>query len=251
MGEKWKTKITKIEPNKITVRGVPIDEMMGKVTYAQALFHILKGRLPNEDEGKLLDAILVSSIDHGTTPPSSTASRYVASGGADLSSSVAAGILAINRYHGGAIENAMRMFYEIGEMVDSGKNIDDAVSEYLTKLKEQKKRASGFGHRYHTNDPRARKLFSMAKELGYAKKYIPIAEKVQEKLKDITGKDLPINVDGAIGAVLCELDFPAELGNAFFMVSRMAGLIAHVYEEKTEFKPMRKFCPQDAEYDEG
>jgi len=251
MSEKWISKITKVEPNKLTVRGHLIDELMGKITFAQMVFLLLKGNLPDEKQGKLLDAILVSSVDHGPTPPSTSAARFVASSGASLSSSIASGILAISKFHGGAINGAMKYFYEIGGKIDQNNlNVEDAVEEFLEELKKQKKRFPGFGHRYHTNDPRAKKLFKMAKELGYAKKYIQIAQKVEKSLKKMIGKHLPINVDGAIAAVLCELGFSYKIGNAFFILSRTAGLVAHTIEEQTEFKPMRKFCPTEVKYEE-
>jgi citrate synthase len=72
---------------------------------------------------------------------------------------------------------------------------------------------------------------------------------IQEALKTVSGKDLPINVDGAIAAVLCEIDIPSELANAFFIMARLPGLVAHIYEEKTQFKPMRRIDFSRAEYD--
>jgi Citrate synthase len=72
---------------------------------------------------------------------------------------------------------------------------------------------------------------------------------VEKALKEMTGKSLPINVDGAIAALLCELKIPPEIGNAFFILSRVAGPVAHVHEEKTRMRPMRKIHPTDFEYD--
>ena len=87
----WTTAITKIEPNKVAVRGYDIADLMGKASFGAAVYLILKGELPDERVGKLMDAILVASIDHGATPPSALAARTVASTGASLSASVAAG----------------------------------------------------------------------------------------------------------------------------------------------------------------
>jgi citrate synthase len=68
-------------------------------------------------------------------------------------------------------------------------------------------------------------------------------------MKESLGRDLPMNVDGGIAAVLCELDFPPGLGNGFFAISRTVGLTAQVYEEKTRQRPMRKIDPVAHEYD--
>ena len=123
------------------------------------------------------------------------------------------------------------------------------MREILKEMKEKGKRASGFGHRIHTQDPRTQKLFSLAEELGLAGKFVRIARAVEEGLKELMGKSLPINVDGAIAALLCELDIPPEIGNAFFIIARVPGLVAHVHEEMTRMRPMRKIDPQDYAYD--
>ncbi len=86
-------------------------------------------------------------------------------------------------------------------------------------------------------------------ELKLAGKHVHIARTLEAVLARTTGKPLPINVDGAIAAVLCDLGFPPELGNAFFIIARVPGLVAHVHEEKTRMKPMRKIHPEDFEYD--
>jgi citrate synthase len=116
-------------------------------------------------------------------------------------------------------------------------------------MKEKGKRASGFGHRIHTQDPRTEKLFSLAEELGLAGKFVRIARAAEKLLAELIGKRLPINVDGAIAALLCELDIPPDIGNAFFIIARVPGLVAHIHEERTRMRPMRKIDPQDFEYD--
>ncbi|MDH4272336.1 MAG: citryl-CoA lyase, partial [Candidatus Aminicenantes bacterium] len=75
----WKTGITSVQPNKVRLRGYPIDELMGKISFSQAIYLVLKGELPSPEVGKLLDAIFVSSVDHGAGPPSVLTARTVAS----------------------------------------------------------------------------------------------------------------------------------------------------------------------------
>jgi citrate synthase len=246
----WKTGITKVEPNKITVRGYPVDQLIGKISFSQAIYLVLKGEMPSPEVGKLIDAIFVSSVDHGASPPSVLTARTVASTGAELNSAIAAGVLAISRLHGGAIEEGMKLFLEVSRrMEQSGEDVDVIVREVLHEMKAQKRRASGFGHRLHTQDPRTKRLFSLAEELGLSGKHVLIARSVESHLEETLGKSLPINVDGAIAALLCDLDFVPEVGNAFFIIARVAGLAAHIQEEKTRMRPMRKVHPQDFEYD--
>lgn len=246
----WKTGITEVEPNKIKVKGYPVDQLMGKISFSQAVYLVLKGEMPSPETGKLIDAILVSSVDHGAGPPSVLTARTVASTGAELNSAVAAGVQAISRYHGGAIEEGMKLFIRIHNRIDqSGESREEATGSILKEMKKKNKRASGFGHRLHKKDPRTQRLFDLADELGLAGDFVKTARAVERALKEMTGKALPINVDGAIAALLCELKIPPEIGNAFFILSRVAGLVAHVHEEKTRMRPMRKIHPTDFEYD--
>ncbi|MDP6891001.1 MAG: citrate/2-methylcitrate synthase, partial [Phycisphaerales bacterium] len=105
MSEQWPTAITEIEPNSVRVRGYDIAALMGRVSFGQAVYLIIRGELPDEETGRLMEAIIVSSIDHGATPPSAMAARTLASTGATLSASVGAGLMSINDHHGGAIKN--------------------------------------------------------------------------------------------------------------------------------------------------
>jgi len=246
----WKTSITKIQPNKVSIRGYPVDKIMGKISFAQAIYLVLIGDMPSPEVGKLVDAIFVSSVDHGASPPSVLSARTVASTGSELNAAIASGVLAISRYHGGAIEEAMKLFLEIAGRAEKGKKSEaEAALDVLKEMQKRGKRASGFGHRIHTEDPRTQKLFGLAEELRLAGKHIQIALAVEKGLEDMLGKPLPINVDGAIAAVLCDISIPPEIGNAFFIIARVPGLVAHIHEEKTRMRPMRKIHPQDFEYD--
>ena len=246
----WKTSITKIEPNNVSVRGYPVDKLMGNISFAQAIYLVLTGEMPSPEVGKLVDAIFVSSVDHGASPPSVLSARTVASTGSPLNAAIASGVLAISRYHGGAIEEGMRLFRTIAERMEKEhKSERETVRIVLTEMRDEGKRASGFGHRIHSRDPRTQKLFDLAEDLKISGKHIQIARAVEKELETTLGKSLPINVDGAIAAVLCELGIPPEIGNAFFIIARVPGLVAHIHEEWTRMRPMRKIHPQDYEYD--
>lgn len=142
------------------------------------------------------------------------------------------------------------MFLAIAQKAEaSGGDEAAAVKAVLDEMKARGKRASGFGHRLHTKDPRTAKLFGLAEELGLAGRHVRLARLTEEALAAQLGKPLPINVDGAIAALLCDLGIPPEIGNAFFMIARVPGLVAHVHEEKTRMKPMRKIDPVGYVYD--
>lgn len=248
----WTTAVTRIEPNKVAVRGHDIASLMGKVTFGAAVYLILTGTLPDERVGKLLDAVLVSSIDHGATPPSCLAARTVASTGASLSQSVAAGISSINKHHGGAIEDCARYLGGLIARVKSeGKGLDELAAAEVARIKSTGDRISGFGHRIHTKDPRTGKLFELAAQAGLGEgpgTHIGAARAVERAFAAI-GKPLPINVDGAIGAILADLGMDPRVFNGIFMIARTPGLVAHVTEEQTREKPMRRIDPVNHAYD--
>lgn len=245
----WTTAVTDIKPNRVAVRGYDIADIMGKVSFGQAVYLILRGELPTPAIGKLMDAMLVASIDHGATPPSALAARTVASTGATLSASVAAGIMSINQHHGGAIEDASRILKRVIDHAAAKKlSFDDAADLVLGEEKAANRRIPGFGHRYHSNDPRTARLFALAKDAGVSGPYFDAVSAIERRFA-VSGKRLPINVDGALGAILAQLGFPPEIMNGIFMIARTPGLVAHVTEEKTRMQPMRRIDPVAHSYD--
>ncbi len=247
---KWNSKITKVEPNHLVTRGYRQEDLIGNVPYSHVVYLLLKGELPSKEHGKMIDAILTACIDHGVTPPSAMASRVVASGGVPLPTAVAAGILSIGDAHGGAIEKGAKLFQEsVERMKDEGKTVEEMAKIVVKESKEQNKRVLGFGHRVHTSDPRTKRLYSLAEELKIAGNNIKLSKAIEAELEKSIGKKLPINVDGAIAAIISDMGFDWRLGKGFFLLGRVAGLTAQVYEEQTREKPMRKMFSVDCEYD--
>lgn len=250
--DRWQTALTSIAPNTILIRGYPVDEMMGRLSFADAVYLLLMGELPSPAIGRMLNAVLVSSLDHGVTPPSTLATRNVATSGAPLKDCVAAGILAFGPHHGGDIESCMR-FLDAGlTLMRSGRSLQQAAETIVDECLRDGQTPAGFGHRFHTRDPRAARLFQMALELELESEHVRMirtVELVLDARQDKLGHRLPVNVDGAIAAICADLGFAYELGNAVFLISRLPGLIAHAHEERTRQAPMRQIDPKDHDYD--
>jgi len=244
--ETWKTAITDIGPGKIRVKGYNITDIMEHLSFAETVYLILKGELPSKAEAELMNAILVASIDHGASPPSVLGTRTVMSGGNSLNAAIAGGVLVIGDTHGGAIEQSARIMQEWAQ---KDNDLDKVATDLVNWLKETKVRMPGFGHRLHNVDPRTAKLFEIAERHGYKGTHIELCKKIESALEKQTGKKLPINVDGAIAAVISDMGFDWRLGKGFFIISRVPGLLAHAYEEKMREKPMRKLGPMPYEYD--
>jgi citrate synthase len=246
----WTTKITKVEPNHLVTRGYRQEDLIGNIPFSHVVYLLLKGKLPSKEHGKMIDAILTACIDHGVTPPSAMASRVVASGGVPLPTAVAAGVLSIGDAHGGAIEKGAKFLQEgVHRMKEEGTTIETMAEQLVKESIEHKKRILGFGHRVHTSDPRTKRLFTLADELHISSDHIKLAKAIEKELEKVKEKRLPINVDGAIAAITSDMGFDWRLGKGFFLLGRVAGLTAQVYEEQTQEKPMRKLFTVDAEYD--
>jgi citrate synthase len=248
--DEWKTSITKVEPNHLVTRGYRQEDLIGKVPFPHVIYLLLKGELPTKEHGMMIDAMLTACIDHGVTPPSAMAARVVASGGVSLPSAVAAGILSIGDAHGGAIEKGARFMQEgVQRMKQEGTSVEAMAETLVAESREHHQRILGFGHRVHTQDPRTKRLFKLADQLAIAGDHIMLAKAIEQELEKILGKKLPINVDGAIAAISSDMGFDWRLGKGFFVLGRVAGLTAQVYEEQTRFKPMRKMFSVDHDYD--
>lgn len=246
----WTSAITNVKPNQLRLRGYRVDELMGNVSFGQVVYLALTGELPTAEVGQLMDAMLVSSIDHGTTPPSALAARTAASTGAPLNAAIAAGILSINRHHGGAIHGCMEIIQEGLDRAEvQGTSILETATSMITEFRAAKKRIPGLGHRVHTDDPRTKRLFALAAHLGISGNGVAMLQALATKLTELTGRNLPINVDGAIAALLIDLRMPVELANGFFIMARVPGLMAHIQEEKSRQRPMRRIHPTDHAYD--
>lgn len=241
----WRTSITYFEPNVIRIRGYAIEEIIDRLSFGDTFYLLIKGEVPKRNEGKLIEAILVSCCDHGFLAPSVNAARFAASSGVPLPQAVAAGILAIGKYHGGAIEDCALLLKSIAE---SGSPQEEAQRLIREKL-SRGERIPGYGHPIHTADPRIKALLRKAGELGFAGSYVDLAFEVERILQEETGKPININVDGVIAALVLELGFDPCVASAFFLISRTLGLVAHVYEEATREKPFRTIPEEDILYD--
>jgi len=248
----WHTAITRIQPNEILIRGYPVDELMGRLSFAESIYLTLRGELPTPTIGKLFGAALVASIDHGVTPPSTIAARNVATTGARIRASVAAGVLGFGMYHGGDIESGMRFLQGCLARVRDGATFRTAAEEAVRACVDAGTRLPGFGHRIHTSDPRATRLLQMAHELeldGEHVQMIRTIDRVVAARSDAAEHPWPINLDGAIAAVCGDMGFEPELGNALFLIARVPGLVAHANEERSRQQPMRQIDPRTAVYD--
>ncbi len=228
---KWDTKISKVTEKGAKVRGYDVSGLVGKVTFTDMVCLLLKGELPKKGEREILDAIFVSAAEHGIQVPSITASRIVQSAGNPINAAVAAGILAIGDHHGGAVEQAARLFQE-----KCSQKAADVVKDMLSR----KERVPGFGHKHYDQDPRVVPLFGLAEKHKLAGRHIKFAKEIDAALCEQSKKTLHLNIDGAIAAIISDLGFPWQAARTFFIIPRTAGISAHVVEERLSGEVYRR-----------
>lgn len=221
--------------------------MTGK-TFTDTIFLLHQGRLPSAHERALLDAILTGVADHGSGAPSCAAARLALSGNRQsVSAAVAAGILAVGDDHGGAGFGCMELIAAgVARAARDGITLEDAARRTVEDARAAGRRLPGLGHRVHRTDPRTRILFDLAREGGIAGDGVAFVEAL-ERAAGAAIKPLPINIDGALAAVLHDMGFAPPFGRLVFIIGRVAGLTAEVAEELAREKPMRIRIP--VEYD--
>jgi citryl-CoA lyase len=230
----------------LELRGHQLTELIAEADFIATFFLSLTGRKPLPAERKILNAILVASLDHGLSPASGFVPRVVASSGTEMLACMATSLLALGPYHGGAITGAMEVF----QLVDGYSEDKEAAAEWLvTSYLKQKKRIPGFGHPvYKKADPRAAQLFAVARNENIDIHYLNIARQIEHTLEDKTLKPLILNIDGAIAALLLALKIEPLAGNAIFGLARVAGSVAHILEEQQSGKWVRRIDPEDITY---
>ena len=247
----WRTAISRFSSESVELAGYKHEELMRKVDFAGSLFVLYQQRMPRPAEAKLLNAMLISVVDHSIVA-SSAVTRIVAASGVPLQASVAAGILTIGDIHGGAGQELSRRLEEwVREAQRDKVSLREKATQIVRALRQAGERLEGYGHPLHPKgDARVDTLVAMTRELKLVGPHLQIALDISEAIQVASGKALPLNIDGVIAALASDLGFNWRLGRAFIFVPRAAGLAAHAMEEATREKGWRKIAsPEDIDYD--
>jgi citrate synthase len=223
-------------PDRIVVRGHDLaQELIGKVPLGDMAFLELKGRLPTPAESAVFNAIAITLVEHGMTP-SAIAARLTYLGAPEsLQGAVAAGLLGIGDRFGGPVDDAARMLQEA--LADAPPDADlVAIAERVVAERRAAGRfVAGLGHPVHKPiDPRVPRLFEVAAENGFSGRYVRLMELIGEAMTRASGRPLPVNATGAIGAIASELELPWQVGRGLALMARAIGLVAHLQEELVE-----------------
>ena len=231
-----RSSLARSDRDRIVVRGHDLAaELIGKVSLGDMAFLELKGRLPTAEESTVFNAIAITLVEHGMTP-SAIAARLTYLGAPEaLQGAVAAGILGMGDRFGGPVDAAARMLQEAlaGEPPEA--DLAAVAARVVAGLREARRLIPGLGHPVHTaGDPRVPALFGVAAENGFEGRYVQLMKLVGAEAKRASGKDLPINATGAIGAIASELEIPWQVCRGLSVMARAIGLVAHLQEELSD-----------------
>ncbi|HZP78623.1 MAG TPA: citryl-CoA lyase [Pseudolabrys sp.] len=225
-----KTHIATSDETSITVRGLDlVNDLMGKHSFTAVTYFLLRGRMPTPSQTTVLDACLVTLMEHGWTPTSIIARLAADSVPGQAQVGIAAGLLAIGDVFVGTMEGCGRILAE-----GIGKPDPQAYCrEVVAAHRAERKALPGFGHPFHKpDDPRSPRLFAIARQAGMQGNYIALLQALSAELDRAAGRHLTINATGAIAALLLEIDLPPAVMRSIAVVSRSGGLAGHLAEEQ-------------------
>lgn len=231
MADAPKTEIATSTESTITIRGHDlVNEIMGHRGFTEFMYFLICKRWPTKAEARILDACLVTLMEHGLTP-SAVVTRMIADNvPEEVQVAMAAGLLAIGSVFVGTMEGCGAI---LKQGIDRGGDLDAFCRDTVADFRARKKALPGFGHPIHKpDDPRPPRLFAVAAECGVEGKYIALLQKLGAELDRQAGRHLTINATGAIAALLLEIGLPPEIMRCIAVVSRAGGLPGHILEER-------------------
>ncbi len=229
-----RSKLGHSTPDKITVRGLDLpSQILGHMNLGDMAFLELTGHMPTPQESTMFNAMVITLVEHGITPSSLVARLTYAGAPEALQAAVGAGLCGLGSVFVGSTEGAARMLYEaIPQGTTPTRPLEEMAVEIVAGFRERKQIVPGLGHPLHKPvDPRAPRLFQIATENGLSGHYVALMQAVQNEAEHVSGKQLPCNATGAIGAIACEFGFPWKIIRGFGVMARAIGLVGHILEE--------------------
>lgn len=209
-----------------------VEDLLGKRTFTEVMFFQITGRMPRPVDLRIVDACLVTLMEHGLTP-SAIASRLVyMSAPENLQGGVAAGLLAVGSQFVGTMENCSGLLDRIAAAPDAETEALKIAREHA----ETRKPVPGFGHHLHKpDDPRALKLVALGRaEPELDPRKLDALEALARAVDQVRGRHVTINATGAVAALLGGIGVPTTLMRGFAVIARAAGLVAHIAEEQRD-----------------
>ena len=221
------------ELHRVLVRGKDLtEELVGNITFTDMVLFELAGRMPTPNQRRMIDALLVILVEHGMIASVVAARSTYHTAPEAIQGAVATAILSAGSVHLGSSEYCARMLIEAWPAGDGDGDVDRIAGEVVERYAASGTRIAGIGHRTHAEgDPRAVRLFQIARETEVFGRYCSLLLRISELAGEAAGRPLPVNVTGAIGAIALDLGLPWQMAKAFALIGRTLGAMAHIGEE--------------------
>jgi len=207
-----------------------VQDLMGKKTFTEVMLMQILGRTPRAVDMRITDVVLIVLMEHGLTPSAIATRLIYMSAPENLQGAVSAGLLAVGSSFVGTMENCSTLLDRILAAPDP----DAEALAIARHFKERKSAVPGFGHHLHKPvDPRAYKLLELGEaEAELAGAHIGALKRLSAAVDEVAGRAITINATGAVAALLGEIGVPTAVMRGFAVISRAAGLVAHIVEEQ-------------------
>ena len=225
--------IAAVDADTIYVRGENLVDLIGRLSFTEMIFLLIRGRVPQEPEVRILDACLVALVEHGLTPSALVARMTYSAAPDALQGAVAAGLLGVGSTVAGSMVQCGAILSRLNADGGAGSGQGRTVAEFVAASRRDGDPIPGLGHRLHrAGDPRVEPLLALAEEAHVAGRHIETLRLLAAEVERQSGRHIPINVTGAIAAVLMDIGFEFPILRGFALISRSAGLVAHIDEER-------------------
>ncbi|CAG9273277.1 citryl-CoA lyase [Paraburkholderia unamae] len=220
-------------PDRIVVRGKSLpDEVLGHMNLGDFAFLQLTGKTATPQQSAMFNAIVITLVEHGMTPSAIAARMTYAGAPESLQAAVAAGLCGLGSVFVGSMEGACRMLSEALPYDSACDDLEKLAVDTVAAWRARGTPIPGLGHPLHKPiDPRTPRLFELAAQNGMSGRYVKLMQLIGAEAERVSGKSLPINATGAIGAICCEFGFPWRIVRGFGVMARAIGLVGHLLEE--------------------
>ena len=221
------TSICTSDLTSITVRGRDlVNDLVGELSFTEMLYFLSCGRKPDAGQVKVLDACLVTIMEHGINPSTIVARLTAHTVPDEPQVAIAAGLLGIGGQFAGTSEQCAAILQDLAKEGDVRKTAERLIASGQP--------IPGFGHLHHKpDDPRTPRLFAVAEKAGIKQTHMRLLRALGKAIDEVKGRHITINATGAIGALMLDIDVPVDAIRCFSVVARSAGLTAHLLEEKS------------------
>ena len=221
------------DASSITIFGKDFpSEILGKLNLGDMGFLELTGRVPNPNESRMFNAMVVTLVEHGITPSSLVARMTYLGAPESLQGAVAAGLNGLGTVFVGSIEGAAKMLTDALPQPNLQADFSAMAEQAVEAFQSQRRIIPGIGHPFHKPiDPRTPRLFELARETGFDGPYLKLMLAISDAAARRSGKELPVNATGAIGALCCEMGFDWKICRGLGVMARAVGLVGHILEE--------------------